>query len=533
VKTWARALKQWWLWLVGDSPLPGRSARLMLAGTVAVVLILAVGAAVALRSPAAPHHSASSKSGDAGSNLGTSITSTTGRRVPLPFGTATTRPGTVRDSTTTPTPTTLPLTGHGRNRGTRLHARSTTTTTATTDPAKSAVAASAIGGLALPTDPVAALVGAAAADTMVDPARTVAPSSSSSSVPSVPPPPAPMAIGATSGRGASRVSWNPDPKSANVAGYDVFVGESPGAENTIAANGASLITGKSFAVTGLTNAVTYYFVVRAVGSGGLSLPSNEVSATPGDGYQAVNTLATPVLSAAASPDGSGYFEANAQGAVSAHGAAQSEGSTDDVVLGAPIRQIVSTPSGKGYWLVAADGGVFAFGDAGYYGSMGGQAIDAPVVGMAATTDGGGYWEVSADGGVFAFGDAAFDGSMGGQPLAAPITGITASPTGGYWLVSADGGVYSFGAPFLGSASGVADHPVVGIASAPTGVGYWEVSTDGGVFNYGSAAFYGSAGGLQLAAPVVGITPDGSTGGYWMVAADGGIFSYNAPFFGAG
>jgi hypothetical protein len=123
--------------------------------------------------------------------------------------------------------------------------------------------------------------------------------------------------------------------------------------------------------------------------------------------------------------------------------------------------------------------------------------------------------------------------MGGQPLAAPVTGITANPTGGYWLVSADGGVYAFGVPFLGSAAGVADQSVVGIASAPSGTGYWEVSADGGVFSYGSATFYGSAADLHLAAPVVGITPDAATGGYWLVAGDGGMFSFNAPFVGAG
>ena len=50
-----------------------------------------------------------------------------------------------------------------------------------------------------------------------------------------------------------------------VAGYDVFVGESPGAESTIPVNGAALVTGKSLDVTGLTDGVTYYFVVRAVG----------------------------------------------------------------------------------------------------------------------------------------------------------------------------------------------------------------------------------------------------------------------------
>src|ERR1019366_2666878 len=38
-----------------------------------------------------------------------------------------------------------------------------------------------------------------------------------------------------------------------------------------------------------------------------------------------------------------------------------------LVLNAPIVSAAATPTGGGYWLVGADGGVFAFGDAGYHG----------------------------------------------------------------------------------------------------------------------------------------------------------------------
>ena len=387
----------------------------------------------------------------------------------------------------------------------------------------------ATAGLALPTNPAAALLGAAAAATPSAAESAADPAA----VSVVPPPPAPVAIAATSGRGMSRVSWEAEPKGAGLAGYDLFVGGSPGAESSVPVNGAALITGKSFDVTGLTNGVTYYFVVRAVGSGGLSAPSNEISATPGNGYRGLNALATPVLSAAAVPAGSGYFEANAQGAVTNHGGAPDEGSTDEVELGAPIRQVVSTPDGNGYWMVAADGGVFAFGDAGYYGSMAGQSLAAPMVGLAPTANGDGYWEVSADGGVFAFGDAAFAGSMGGQPLAAPVTGITASPTGGYWLVSADGGVYSLRCALLGFCRR-RGRPLSRWHCFDS---QWFRLLGGvgrrGCLRLGSATFYGSAANLHLAAPVVGITADAATGGYWLVAGDGGMFSFNAPFYGAG
>ncbi len=126
------------------------------------------------------------------------------------------------------------------------------------------------------------------------------------------------------------------------------------------------------------------------------------------------TFPGPVTGIAAPPSGSGYWLADAEGAVSAHNL-PGYGSMAGTPLNAPITHIVATPDGGGYWLVAADGGTFAFGDAGFYGSMGGRPLNAPVVNLAPTPDGRGYWLVASDGGIFAFGDAAFDGSMGGGP----------------------------------------------------------------------------------------------------------------------
>jgi N-acetylmuramoyl-L-alanine amidase-like protein len=72
-----------------------------------------------------------------------------------------------------------------------------------------------------------------------------------------------------------------------------------------------------------------------------------------------------------------------------------------------------------------------------------------------------------------------------------------------------------------------------LATTPSGKGYWIVGSDGGVFAYGDAGFYGSAGGVKLAAPVVGITATPSGMGYWLIAQDGGVFAYgDAPFYGA-
>ena len=45
------------------------------------------------------------------------------------------------------------------------------------------------------------------------------------------------------------------------------------------------------------------------------------------------------------------------------------------ILTQPIVAAAVTPSGSGYWLVAADGGVFAFGDAGFFGSTGAIALN--------------------------------------------------------------------------------------------------------------------------------------------------------------
>jgi len=247
------------------------------------------------------------------------------------------------------------------------------------------------------------------------------------------------------------------------------------------------------------------------------------------------SIPEPVKAVAATPGGLGYWLADAQGFVTAHGNAVNYGDMAFSGLNSPIVSMTTTPDGKGYWLLGADGGVFTFGDAGYYGSTGGLVLDGPVVGMAATPDGKGYWLVGSDGGVFAFGDARFAGSMGGKPLAAPIVGIAPDKaTGGYWLVGTDGGVFAFHAPFLGSTGAQRlNAPVNGISATSSGLGYMFVASDGGIFTYGDAAFHGSTGGMALNAPIAGAAVDRATGGYWLVGVDGGIFAFDAPFYGAG
>jgi len=250
--------------------------------------------------------------------------------------------------------------------------------------------------------------------------------------------------------------------------------------------------------------------------------------------QGAAPLTTGAVGIAATPDGRGYWIADAAGGVQQFGDAVFAGSMAGQSLNSPINHIVATPDGGGYWLVAADGGTFSFGDAGFFGSTGGMQLKAPVVDIAPTPDGGGYWLVASDGGVFAFGDAAFKGSMGWAQLNSPVVGVSVdSKTGGYWMVASDGAVFAFGSGFFGSGAAVGPHlPIIGIAPVANGTGYWFVAPDGGIFAFGSAAFRGSAGGIPLAAPIVGMASDPATGGYWLVASDGGVFAFGAPFFGS-
>jgi hypothetical protein len=243
------------------------------------------------------------------------------------------------------------------------------------------------------------------------------------------------------------------------------------------------------------------------------------------------TAPTRVVGLASLPNGSGYWEAEADGTVAALGRAPNDGSVTSA-LNAPIVGLAATPDGGGYWLVAADGGVFSFGDARFYGSTGSLRLNQPIVGIAPTPDGKGYWLVAADGGIFSYGDAAFRGSMGGRPLNEPVVGMADdAATGGYWEVAADGGIFSFDAPFLGSTGSIRlNEPIVGMESTPNGLGYRFVAADGGIFSYGTATFEGSTGGLALVAPMAAVAADDATGGYWMAAADGGIFNYGGAAY---
>lgn len=203
--------------------------------------------------------------------------------------------------------------------------------------------------------------------------------------------------------------------------------------------------------------------------------------------------------------------------------------------------MAATPNGDGYWLANAGGGVFSYGDAAYHGSLPGLGVipAAPIVGIAATPDGGGYWLVGADSGVFAFGDATFYGDTvpapGSHTSEIPTSALVPTPDGhGYYEVHVAGtSVEAFGpsaALRITNPTGPGTF-LNAAALSPDGKGMWQAGTNGGVYPAGSAPYYGSLPelGVTPAAPIVGMASS-SNGGYWLVGADGGVFALGGASF---
>ena len=91
------------------------------------------------------------------------------------------------------------------------------------------------------------------------------------------PPSAPTGVNAAAGDAQVTVTWNTTPGASN---YDVKRSLTSGGPYTVVAND---ITPTSFVNTGLTNGVTYYYVVSAANGQGQSGNSVQVSATPVQG----------------------------------------------------------------------------------------------------------------------------------------------------------------------------------------------------------------------------------------------------------
>ncbi len=321
-------------------------------------------------------------------------------------------------------------------------------------------------------------------------------------------PGAPTGVAASAGNASATVTWTaPDNGGSPITSYTVT--STPGGFTCTSASSPCT-------VSGLTNGTSYSFSVTAtnvVGTGAASTSSSGVTPTSNGPTR-------------------GYWMVTSGGAVLTNGSAVNYGSPAGLALSAPIVAIAPTPDRHGYWIVGADGGVFTYGDAGFFGSAGDLHLNSPIVGIAATSDGMGYWLVAADGGVFAYGDAAFKGSLGGTHLNAPIVGIAGNGTGGYLLVAADGGVFAYGsASFRGSLGGThLNAPIVGISSFADGSGYYLVGADGGVFAY-DAPFMGSASGVTNQ-PIIGIAA-GASGGYVLAGQDGAAFAYpDGNFYGS-
>jgi hypothetical protein len=205
---------------------------------------------------------------------------------------------------------------------------------------------------------------------------------------------------------------------------------------------------------------------------------------PTSGAQTATT--TPV--AVIADPGGGAWVVSSTGAVVAEGGASEHGSLAGTPLSAPIVDAAPTATGEGYWLAGADGAIYAFGDATFVGRAPRPA--SPIVSIARTPSGSGLWLAGADGGVFALGDAAFAGSAAGISRR-PVVELLAAPDGrGYLLVADDGGVFAFGsAVFPGSLGGMRlASPIVAGVATPSGLGVLLLGGDGGLFALGDASF---------------------------------------------
>jgi hypothetical protein len=127
---------------------------------------------------------------------------------------------------------------------------------------------------------------------------------------------------------------------------------------------------------------------------------------------------------APTPDGKGYWLATAELTSFHLGDADLVPLTPPgpTVFDQPTVGIAATPGAQGYWLADADGVISAYGAAHSFGSMAGKALAQPIVGITTDPNTSGYSEVAADGGVFSF-NAGFYGSAANLHLNAPITAI--------------------------------------------------------------------------------------------------------------
>jgi uncharacterized repeat protein (TIGR02543 family) len=89
----------------------------------------------------------------------------------------------------------------------------------------------------------------------------------------------PSAVAATDVRGTPTLHWRLPSATADIVGYRIFEGTSPGFTPTVPLAGASLVRGTSFRLVHLTPGVHYYFKVATVNTLGTSSGSRGVRVT--------------------------------------------------------------------------------------------------------------------------------------------------------------------------------------------------------------------------------------------------------------
>jgi len=252
-----------------------------------------------------------------------------------------------------------------------------------------------------------------------------------------------------------------------------------------------------------------HFEIRAPGGIQVDPYPSLVAAWAADIDRPCSNAPTPANQRIPLPIAQPRLVVNTRGEVVALDGAIHRGDLTGFTLDAPIVAAASTTTGAGYWLLGADGGVFSFGDAQFQGSLRSpdQALataedltevqgilellryngEVRAVDIVAVNESSGYWIVLANGRSIEFGGA---GRVVQPPveLAAAAVQLVPNPAGeGMWLLAADGGIFGLlGAPYFGSVPGlgVASQHSIAMMPSPAGDGYGIVDATGAIVGFG-------------------------------------------------
>ena len=235
-------------------------------------------------------------------------------------------------------------------------------------------------------------------------------------------------------------------------------------------------------------------------------------------------LPQPVVAIIPAEGYGGYWLVARDGGVFDFGGAPYEGSLPGLGIGpvgskskqhltAPIVAAAPSADGKGYYLVSANGGVFTFGDAHYEGSCASAGGCTHPVTAIVPDGSAGYWLLLSDCEMLAMGGIPNIPSLGCQAYAKAhglqAVAASRSPSGdGYWILLSNGAVFAEGdAKHLGGwqpprPTGSKGPRAVALVPYKSGTGIWVAFADGAVKAYGSAPKLGDLSGHQLPAPIV-------------------------------